>query len=642
MSREFESVWPGWKITERIGEGSFGQVYKITREEFGHVYESALKVIEIPHGTAELQSVKNEGMTDEEVTGYFKGIVEEIVKEFELMSQLKGDSNIVSYEDHTVVEKTDSFGWKIYIRMELLTPLFAYIRENPFSVRDVILLGIDICKALEVCQKCNIIHRDIKPENIFVSRLGRYKLGDFGIARQMEKSTSMASKTGTPTYMAPEVYKGEKYNSNVDVYSLGLVLYRFLNNNRMPFLPPAPKPILHSDRQKANLLRMSGKEMEKPCRAEGRLAEIVLKACAYDPKERYESAHEFRRALESVLYTEEEGRLIFPEGDALKEEENEYVLSGGKPSRRRPRKSASAEETLPAKDREMTETSCSDRTVPTGEETEPDRDRTLPSEEEPEAAHVPPVPVPAGKGSPEDPRQEPKKKRFPKAALIPIFLGTAAVIAGIIVMIALLAGNHAEDLPTEQGSQQSAEVTKVTVPDLVNLTAEKAEQTLKKSGLTMKETKRVFSETVPKGHIVSQDRKKGAKVTQGDPVGVVISKGPERVTVPSLAEETREDAEKALQKLGLKADFTEEYSETVPAGSVIRQSVEAKKAVKKGTAVTLTVSLGPEPVYEPVYEAPAYYEEPAYEPQTYQEPAQERPAAPPETRQTRPPNMTST
>ena len=308
--------WNEWTVVEFIGEGSFGKVYKIKREEFGYTYYSALKVIRIPQEKAEVTVARHEGMSEEGITTYFQGMVEDIVSEFVLMSQLRGDSNIVSFEDHKVEKLEDEFGWDIYIRMELLTPLFEYLRNNTLTIRDVIKMGIDMCKALEICQRHNIIHRDIKPENIFVSEQGNYKLGDFGIARQLEKTSTGLSKKGTQSYMAPEVYKGQRYNSTVDIYSLGLVLYRFLNNNRMPFFPPYPEEIHFSDQKRANLMRMSGEAMDAPCNAKGRLAEIVLKACAYEPKDRYKSAYEMRRALESIPYTQEDSRIIFSVGDS--------------------------------------------------------------------------------------------------------------------------------------------------------------------------------------------------------------------------------------------------------------------------------------------------------------------------------------
>lgn len=264
-------------------------------------------------------------MSEQNVIEYFRSVVEDIVDEFALMSRLKGNSNIVSYEDHSVVPKKDGFGWDIYIRMELLTPLFTHIREHKMTVRDVIQLGIDICHALEVCQKYNIIHRDIKPENIFVSDIGTYKLGDFGIARQLGKTSSGVSKKGTFTYMAPELYKGLEYNLTVDIYSLGIVLYRFLNGNRSPFMPLAPQPIRYSDKEKANIMRISGQRMPKPQNAGGQLAEIVLKACAYNPSERYESAFELRKDLEELKIIDDSP---FKYDNEILQFKDEYINEG--------------------------------------------------------------------------------------------------------------------------------------------------------------------------------------------------------------------------------------------------------------------------------------------------------------------------
>ena len=184
-----------------------------------------------------LQSVYDEGMSPEQAEAYFYSVVESVVREFAIMARLKGTGHVVNYEDHTVIRRQDKLGWDILIRMELLTPLLPYAMAHPFSRRDVIQLGIDLCRALELCQKYNVIHRDIKPENIFVSENGDFKLGDFGIARTIEHSGLGLSKKGTYNYMAPEVYRGNDYGFNVDLYSMGLVLYRLLNKNRLPFLP---------------------------------------------------------------------------------------------------------------------------------------------------------------------------------------------------------------------------------------------------------------------------------------------------------------------------------------------------------------------------------------------------------------------
>ena len=319
------AVLDGWNITRLLGEGSYGKVFEIERSEFGQTYRAALKVITVPQSSAEVRSVISEGMSVSQAEAYFHGIVEELMHEFSIMFKLKGTANVVSCEDLRVLEHPDGIGWDILIRMELLHPLLPYVYQHPMARRDIIRLGIDICKALELCQRYNIIHRDIKPENIFISDNGDYKLGDFGIARTIERTTSGLSKKGTYSYMAPEVYIGKKYGFSVDTYSLGLVLYRMLNKNRGPFLPQPPEAITYDNREQALARRMSGEPLPRPFYGEGRLGEIVLKACAFDPKDRYSSPQQLRQELEAILYTQTDAAVIYPDGDELTMDRESYA-----------------------------------------------------------------------------------------------------------------------------------------------------------------------------------------------------------------------------------------------------------------------------------------------------------------------------
>ena len=318
-------VLDGWKIIRLLGEGSYGRVFEMERTEFGQTYQAALKVITVPQSKAEIGSILSEGMSTPQAEAYFHGIVEELVHEFSIMFKLKGTANIVSCEDLRVLEHPDGIGWDILIRMELLHPLLPYVYEHPMARRDIIKLGIDICKALERCQRYNVIHRDIKPENIFISDNGDYKLGDFGIARRIERTTSGLSKKGTYSYMAPEVYAGREYGFSVDTYSLGLVLYRMLNKNRGPFLPQPPNDITFAGREQALARRVSGEPLPRPFYGEGRLGEIVLRACAFDPRERYSSPQQMRQELEAISYKPEDAKLIYPDGDEMQIEPNRYV-----------------------------------------------------------------------------------------------------------------------------------------------------------------------------------------------------------------------------------------------------------------------------------------------------------------------------
>jgi len=296
---QYAPLWGSWHIESLIGEGSFGKVYKVRKEEFGKTYYSAVKIISIPQNEADLRHMRNEGLDDVSVKSYFQAFVSDILQEIDLMSQLRGNSNIVSFEDHKVIERTDGFGWDILIRMELLQSLSEKCMEQPMDEAEIVKLGIHICRALELCARTKTIHRDIKPDNIFVSAYCDYKLGDFGIARQIERTMTGLSKKGTYTYMAPEVFKGDEYGASVDFYSLGIVMYRLLNKNRTPFLPAFPAPIMPADRDASLQRRIKGEALPAIPGMSDELNAIILKACAFDRHARYTSATEMREALEA-------------------------------------------------------------------------------------------------------------------------------------------------------------------------------------------------------------------------------------------------------------------------------------------------------------------------------------------------------
>jgi len=298
---QYAPLWGAWHIESKIGEGSFGKVYKVRREEFGKIYYSAVKILTIPQNESDLRQIRGEGMDEASVRSYFHAFVADIVQEIELMNEFRGNSNIVSLEDHKVIEKTGEVGWDILIRMELLTSLSDYVTNKTPTQNEIIKLGIHICRALELCALKNAIHRDVKPENIFISQYGDFKLGDFGIARQIERTTSGLSKKGTYTYMAPEVFAGQEYGASVDIYSLGIVMYRYLNQNRTPFLPNFPAVIKPNDRDEALQKRMKGEPLPPLAGINPELNAIVMRACAYDRKSRYTSPTEMRKALEYVL-----------------------------------------------------------------------------------------------------------------------------------------------------------------------------------------------------------------------------------------------------------------------------------------------------------------------------------------------------
>ena len=330
-------VLDGWRVADKLGEGSYGAVYRIEREEAGHTFRAAMKVIRVPQSDTELQNELDNGSTRAQAKAFFADKVRRIADEFIIMDKLKGTSNIVSCEELKIIEHKNAIGWDILIRMELLHPILTYAKSHPLARRDVIRLGIDLCRALTLCQRYNIIHRDIKLENIFVSDNGDYKLGDFGVARTLMDRAGGLSKKGTYSYMAPEIMRSEDYSFSADLYSLGIVLYRLLNRNCGPFVPLDPSKRTTSAREAADARRMAGEPFPKPVYSAGRLDEIIRKACAFRPEDRYSSPGDMQRDLEAIEYDAEDAQIIYPNGDELSVPSPHYAsdtpsdgTSGGK------------------------------------------------------------------------------------------------------------------------------------------------------------------------------------------------------------------------------------------------------------------------------------------------------------------------
>ena len=291
-------VWPGWETVRLIGRGSFGSVYEIERDVFGEVEKAALKHITIPQSDSDIYEMRIDGYDDESITSTFNAYLKSIVAEYTLMRKLNGSAYVVNCDDMRYVQHDDGMGWDIYIKMELLTPLTDVLPAE-IPTEQATAVAKDICRALVQCRHFGIVHRDIKPQNIFASPLGGYKLGDFGIAKTIEKTTG-GTKIGTYKYMAPEVYNNQPYGAGADIYSLGLVLYWMLNERRLPFLPLPPEKLGAGMEEEARLRRFSGEAIPAPAHGSEELKRIVLKACTYDPKDRYLSAEEMLRDLEAL------------------------------------------------------------------------------------------------------------------------------------------------------------------------------------------------------------------------------------------------------------------------------------------------------------------------------------------------------
>lgn len=234
---------------------------------------------------------------------YFSKMLNDIVSEIQILNALseKGVEHIVRYYENDITMTESPKRYDVYILMEYLTPLEDYIMENEFTVRDVLALAFDVLEGLKACQANGVWHGDIKDENIFVSNSGGYKIGDFGVSKVLKDSSKAESLKGTPNFLAPEVYLGKSgYTENVDLYSLGIVLYRLLNYGRNPFLPKFPEQYFSQDEDAAFERRMTGIVPEMPLLGGEKVGAVVVKAIA-NSEERYQTAEDFLNALENAV-----------------------------------------------------------------------------------------------------------------------------------------------------------------------------------------------------------------------------------------------------------------------------------------------------------------------------------------------------
>lgn len=301
MQAKIKRVWPEWELDALapdhgiLGAGSFGDVYRIRRSVHGITEYAALKVLTIPRDAREHNLLKQEYHTDEQLSNYYQEVKQSFETEYATMVLLRGHANIVYCDDIRFDPHGDNQGWDIHIKMELLAPMAKQLpsRSSEELARK---LGIDICRALVFCHKMGIIHRDIKPQNIFLSRDDHFKLGDFGIAKHME-GTQLGTIAGTEDYMAPEVNFFQPYSSQADIYSLGLVMYWMLNDYVGPFLNAESGKPSFSKKMEARTKRLSGASLPQPAHGSAMLKKIVLKACAFEQKDRFRSASDMLQAL---------------------------------------------------------------------------------------------------------------------------------------------------------------------------------------------------------------------------------------------------------------------------------------------------------------------------------------------------------
>ena len=609
-----------WKEVELIGEGSYGKVYKAKKEEFGIATYSAIKQIEIPQTKLEIQTLKTEGMTQDGITRYYEKSVQKWIDEIKFMSIFKDSENIVDIEDYEILKKKKEIGWIINIRMELLQNLDLYILEHNLTDREILKMAIDVATALEDCEENNVIHRDIKPDNIFVNSKGIYKVGDFGIAKHIDNTVSNMSKKGTENYMAPELYKNEKGNKTVDIYSLGVMLYRYFNYNRLPFLPNYPEEITMEDREEALYKRISGEKMPVPQNASREIAEIILKSCSYYPKDRYANATELKEALREEYNKIKKPRILF---DFNEKQMNKIFLENTK--------SDSHSGTLSVfEDTQQKE--ALDMTVGIGLENPKETEQILQAIEEQNKKEsvtekieniIKPVEqekdLETGEQAEENLKTEETVEQTGEAAKNeeaiekepaveqkenakkeekiknPIWIKLKKHRIKIIVFVAIIIlALGIVGISQLNKPEEVAQIEYVKMVQLVGLTSEEATQKINELGLEVQYEYEEVDDETQVGKVTWQSIEENQEVSKGSSITIKVAVSKEKVTMINVVGMNIEEATQKLAELGLQVNVTEQNSDDVEQGIIISQMTPEGEEVNIGTTVELLISIGKE------------------------------------------------
>ena len=280
-------LWGKWEIRDELPSGPDCAVYRLEARRMNRIETSALKVVPIiAAGTFFSEEQRQTQLAAEK---------ERAELESDLLYQMQDCPYIVTYQDEdlqAVQEDGQLLGYAYLIRMELPERLTDRILAGQFdlSERSVIQLADDIAAALDCAHSRGVTHRNIHPDHIYIAANGTAKLGDFHIPK---RAGVIRAFTESEMYIAPEVFATKtaaEFTPQADLYSLGICLYQLLNGMYLPF-----ERELGPD--EAWEKRMSGETFPLPRNASDDFAAVILKACASDAAERYQSAAEFREAL---------------------------------------------------------------------------------------------------------------------------------------------------------------------------------------------------------------------------------------------------------------------------------------------------------------------------------------------------------
>ena len=439
-----------------------------------------------------------------------------------------------------------------------------------------------VLEALIAAHNGGFAHRDIKPENVLISTDGRVKVADFGLARAIVTSETTGLTQGlligTVAYLAPEQVERGVADARTDVYSAGIVLYESIVG-QTPFTGETPMSVAYQHVH-AHVPAPSAIRPEIPHQVD----ELVLTATKQDPTQRFADASDFAnslRTVRSLLPSESPGANSESRTVILDRTESTVTVGPWTTTPVPPSPGSAA-----AASAAIASAGAATGLLPNapGMQGPPGGPWVATGSNETTVQPIPEHQVveAGGNAEPPAPPEQPKQRR-PRRFRILI----AALVLALI------------GAATGVGAWAYTKSQIVTVPSLVGMSPAEAKATLAPNDVNLAVAGEDFSATVPKGAILLTDPAAGTTIKRGETVTARTSAGPQTVKLPKVTGLKQAKAEANLRAIGLTAQSSEEFSDSVDKGVVISSDPKTGTVVQVGSAVSLVVSKGPPPVTVP-------------------------------------------
>ncbi len=451
-----------------------------------------------------------------------------------------------------------------YMVMELVEgiTLKEYIqKKGRLSTKEAISIAIQMCTGIEAAHKHNIIHRDIKPQNIIISKEGKVKVTDFGIARAVDSNTVSSNAMGSVHYVSPEQARGGYCDAKSDIYSVGITMYEMITG-RVPFDGDSTVTVAMKHLQE-NITPPSqyAPDMSKA------LEKIILKCTQKSPERRYEST--------TLLIQDLKRALVDPSGSFVKIDRphnlDETVMFTEEDMGHLKRGRGAYDEDEDYEDDDYDEENDYDDDDYDEEDDDDERNAR------------------GGKRKGKSDDVNPQMNKMMKILTI--------VAAAVVILIIVLVAGKATGIfrfGSSTGIESNSDSANIEVPQLVGETEAVANEMCEKKNLVMKVVSQKQSDK-PVGTVLEQNIKAGEKVKKQTVIEVVVCSGAEEVEVPDVSGNTQDDAWKILKDKGFtNYEVQTEYSDEYDNGEVIRTTPEAGTSTTVDTKIVLVVSKGAE------------------------------------------------